>query len=123
MNGYAPEYVGKNVQKIKNEILNAFYCPIVRKEFIHSFFYAIQPILENDERSKSDIMRIARRAVKRIAKAFDLPDDIKDSMVDNIPKFFMYKTDNYYIGLKYDKLRFYAGDSRESILEDLANDN
>lgn len=108
---------GKDVDKIKNEIEEAFYCPFIRKRFILSFFDAIQPILGNDGRSQSDISRIARRAVKRIATAFGLPDDIKDSMVKDIPNFYMYRTDNYYIGLKYDKLRFYASDSKDSIIE------
>lgn len=108
---------GKNPNKIEREIKDAFYDPIIRDKFIESFFNAIYPILKNDTRSPSDISRIARRAVKRIAKALGLPDDIKDSMVKNIPNFYMYRTDNYYIGLKYDELRFYASDSKESIIE------
>lgn len=113
---------GKDVDKIKKEIVDAFYCPFIREKFIQSFFNTIQEILRNDDRSPSDISRIARRAVKRIAKAFGLPDDIKEAMVNNIPHFFMYQTTNYYIGLKYDELRFYAGDSKKSIIESLTFD-
>ena len=40
-------------------------------------------------------------------------------MVNDIPHFFMYQTANYYIGLKYDELKFYASDSKESIIESL----
>ena len=110
---------GKDVDKIKKEIVESFYCPFVREKFIRSFFNAIQQILKTDGRSSSDISRIARRAVRRIAIAFGLPEDIKEAMVNDIPHFFMYQAANYYIGLKYDELKFYASDSKESIIESL----
>lgn len=68
---------GKDVPSIKNEIKDAFYLPGIRDNFIKSFYDAVEPILRNsNDRKPSDVIRIVRRAVKRIAKIFDLPDDM-----------------------------------------------
>lgn len=111
---------GKNVETIKNEIKDAFYLPDIRDNFIKSFYDAVKPILGNsNDRKPSDVIRIVRRAVKRIAKIFGLPEDIKDAMINALPNVYMYSSDKYYIGLRDDKLRVVMGDNDIEVLESL----
>lgn len=85
------QYQSHNVPEIKNEILEAFYSPDIRNKFIESFYDAVIPILiNNNNRSPSDIIRIVRRAVKRIAKSFGLSDDIQDAMINTVQVSFQF---------------------------------
>lgn len=108
---------GKNVTAIKNEIKDAFYLPDIRTNFIKSFYDAVEPILRNSyNRKPSDVIRIVRKAVKRIAKIFDLPEDIQDAMIDAVPNVYMYSSDKYYIGLRDDKFKVVMGDNYQEIM-------
>lgn len=108
---------GKNVIAIKNEIKDAFYLPGIRDNFIKSFYDAVEPILRNsNDRKPSDVIRIVRRAVKRIAKIFGLPEDIKDAMINALPNVYMFSSDKYYIGLRDDKLRVVMGDNYQEAM-------
>lgn len=117
---------GKDVLKLKSEIEEAFKDSSVRSKFIQSFCKAIRSILKDENKTRSDMSRLARRAVKRIAVAFGLPEDIKDDMVDEASNYYMYETGNCFIGLKLAKkrngeldnkrLKVYAGNDREIIL-------
>lgn len=108
---------GKDVPSIKNEIKDAFYLPGIRDNFIKSFYDAVEPILRNsNDRKPSDVIRIVRRAVKRIAKIFDLPDDIQDAMIDVLPNVYMFSSDKYYIGLRDDKFRVVMGDNYQEVM-------
>ena len=62
------------------------------------------------------LTRIVRRAVKRIAKIFGLPEDIKDAMINALPNVYIYSSDKYYIGLRDDKLRVVMGDNYQEIM-------
>lgn len=102
---------GNDVDKIKNEILDAFSSNDIRKRFIESFYDAVNPILSNGTgKAPSDIIRIVRRGVKRIAKSFGLSDEIQNAMIDNVEHYHMYRTEKYYIGLKDDEFKVVMGD-------------
>lgn len=108
---------GKNVTAIKNEIKDAFYLPDIRDNFIKSFYDAVEPILgTSNDRKPSDVVRIIRRAVKRIAKIFGLSEDIQDAMIDALPNVYMFSSDKYYIGLRDDKLRVVMGDNYQEVM-------
>lgn len=111
---------GKNVSVIKNEILEAFSLSEIRNKFIESFYDAVKPILGNsNDRKPSDVIRIVRRAVKRIAKSFGLSDDIQNAMIDNVQHYHMYSTGKYYIGLKDDEFKVTMGDNYQEVLNSL----
>lgn len=108
---------GKNVTAIKNEIKDAFYSPDIRHDFIKSFYAAVEPILSNGTgRKSSDVIRIVRRAVKRIAKIFSLPEGIQDAMIDALPNVYIFSSGKYYIGLRDDKFKVVMGDSYQETM-------
>lgn len=113
---------GKNVPVIKNEILEAFSSSDIRNKFIESFYDAVTPILtNNNNRSPSDVIRIIRRAVKRIARSFGLSDDIQDAMINTVQHkhSHMFRTDKYYIGLKDDEVKVSMGDAPQEVFNSL----
>lgn len=112
---------GKNVTAIKNEIKEAFNLPDIRYDFIKSFYAAVEPILSNGTgRKSSDVTRIVRRAVKRIAKIFGLSEEIQDAMIDALPNIYMFSSGKYYIGLRDDKFKVVMGDNDMEVLESLS---
>ncbi len=110
---------GKDVLEIKNEILEAFSSPDIRNKFIESFYDAVEPILgTSNDRKPSDIIRIVRRAVKRIARSFGLSDDIQDAMIDTVQRKhrYMFSTNKYYIGLRDDEFSVVMGDNYQEAM-------
>ena len=113
---------GKNVPEIKNEVLEAFSSSDIRNKFIESFYDAVIPILaNNNDRTPSDIIRIIRRAVKRIARSLGLSDDIQDAMINTVQSKHrhMFRTDKYYIGLKDDEVKVSMGDDPQEVFNSL----
>lgn len=108
---------GNETDKLKREISEAFLDDKIRQEFIRSFSTKIIPILACDGRKISDMVRVARRGIKRIANCFGLPDDLTEEMIDESRNIISYKVGRYYVGYNFKHKYAIASDSKQSMME------
>lgn len=110
---------GKDYQKLEKEIRDAFYDKKIRCNFIDSFYNAIFSIVNCDKRSSTDMKRVAKRAAKRIALAFDLDDTITNDFIARGDLYFNQFRDKY-IAINFSNNTILAGNEKQDIIN-LAN--
>lgn len=107
---------GKDFRILEEEIREAFYDKQICRKFIDSFYDAILPIVKCDKRKIDDMKRVARRAAKRIAVAFDLDDTITDEFIKRGDLFFN-KFKEQYVAVDFSNNRILVGDEEQSLME------
>lgn len=107
---------GKDYHILEEEIREAFYDAQICRKFIDSFYDAILPIVNCDKRKVADMKRVARRAAKRIAVAFDLDDTITEEFIKRGDLFFN-KFKDQYVAVDFSNNRILVGDEEQSIIE------
>lgn len=106
----------EETERLKKEIRDAFQDPDVRMNFINSFYNAIAPLLKNDQRTDVEIAKVARRAAKRIIKAFGLSAYVTKEFDMYSRFFYIYKFKcKRYVAVDYINKRILAGDSIDEI--------
>lgn len=106
---------GKDFQALEKEIRNAFYDVNTCRKFIDTFYDAILPIINCDNRSIADMKRVAKRAAKRVAMAFDLDDIITNEFIERGDLFFNEFKDKYVV-VDFSDNTILVGDEKQSII-------
>lgn len=107
---------GKDYQTIKKEIFQAFNEPETCKKFIDSFYEAILPVLNCNNKSISNMRRVAKRAARRIAEALGLDCNIVLEFNERADLFFNKFNNKFYIATDFSNKRIIAGDCKKNIL-------
>lgn len=80
---------GIKSSQIKNEIVKAFKNKAIRRNFILSFYKALDGILSNEGFDKEGKIEIAKKSAEHIAKLFGLNPEIKDYFCEEADKYYV----------------------------------
>ncbi|GAA6255123.1 hypothetical protein F070042J6_09750 [Bacteroides sp. f07] len=80
---------GIKSSQIKNEIVKAFKNKAIRRDFILSFYKALDEILSNEGFDKEKKIEIAKKSAKHIAKLFGLNPKVKDYFCEEADKYYV----------------------------------
>lgn len=108
---------GKDYHILEKDIREAFNDTQICCKFIDSFYDALLPIVNCDKRKIADMKRVARRAAKRIAIAFELDDTITEEFVVRGDLFFN-QFDDKYVAVDFSRNIILVGDEKQAVIEE-----
>ena len=65
----------------------------------------------------ADMVRVAKRGIKRIANCFGLSNELTNEMIDESKNVISYQIGKFYVGYNYEHKYVVASDSRKSMMK------